>query len=273
MALARASFNPNGYSSLDTEAKPRSLEIVKKGKQRALKFDPKEIDDILANMKHHSEYYIRDLRGDLRTQYNMIVRLVNLLYDTDGYRHLYNLVKKHFGDVDNAKPGTLCAYFAGCLISSHQNKGDKCDVLCAGSLPLPKSLAKGKCGETVILCSYDAKSRRYHFRVLSANNNKNDAIIYMDSGSPDTFRGFTKHEKDKLRGMGIQKVSVNWISEGGDHSDDKIAPKVDLDRLKDIDEPRDETDNNDNNGSDLTALWVILIALAVVIIILFLANR
>lgn len=268
MALARATFDPNGYSSLETDGKPRSLEIVKKGKQRALKFDPNEIDDVLANMKRHSEYHIRDIRGELKKQYNMIVRLVDLLYDTDGYRHLYNLVKKHFGEVDNAKPGTLCAYFAGCLISSHQNRGDKCDVLCAGSLPLPKSLAKGKCGETVILCSYDQKSRRYHFRVLSANNNKPEAIIYMDSGNPDTFRGFTKHEKDRLRGMGIKKVSVNWISE----NKDEIAAKVDLDHLKDLD-ARDDGENDDDNGSDLTALWIILIALAVVIIILFLANR
>lgn len=269
MALARATFNPNGYPSLEDADKQRHLEIVQKGKHRALKFDPKEVDNVLGNMKKHSDYSIRDLSGDLKRQYDMIVRLVDLLYESDGYVHLYNLVKKHFGEIDNAKPGTLCAYFAGCLINSNQG-GGSCDVLCAGSLPLPRNLAKGKCGETVILCTYDGKNRKYHFKILSAGNRKPEAIIYMDSGNPDTFRGFTKHEKDKLKGMGIKKVSVNWVHH---KSESEIAPKIDLDHLKDLDDARDDNDNNDDNGSDLTALWVILVALAIVIVILFLANR
>nr|QBK90419.1 MAG: uncharacterized protein LCPAC103_01000 [Pithovirus LCPAC103] len=271
--LSRSTFDPNEYKSLkvkDNPTKSRSLEIVKKGKHRALKFDRDEIDNVLGNMRKHSAYRIQDLRGDLKKQYDLIVRLVDLLYDTDGYQNLYDLVKKHFGDIDNAKPGTLCAYFAGCLISSNQGKGDKCGVLCAGSLPLPKSITKGKCGETVILCSYNDDHRRYHFRVLSASNAKPEAIIYMDSGKSGTFRGFTKHEKERLRGMGIKRVSINWIKDGKtDHG--KINPKIDLDRIQEFD-GNSGSSSDDDNDTNLTALWVILIAFVIIIIILFLAN-
>jgi len=266
-SLARAKFNPNGYPSLEDSDSHRQLEIVQKGKNRELKFDTAEIDHVLADMRKHSHYYIRDLHGDLKRGYDMIVRLVDMLYESDGYSHLYNLVKKHFGDVDNAKPGTLCAYFAGCLINSNQGGGD-CGVLCAGSLPLPRGVAKGKCGETVILCTYDSKNRRYHFKVLTSGT-KSDAIIYMESGNPNTFKGFSKHEKGKLKGMGIDKISVNWVHH---KSGSKIAPKVEIENLPDLEESH-HGDEDDDSSSDLTALWVILVALGIVIVILFLANR
>lgn len=273
--LARATFVPNDYSSTsakETIGRVRNLEIVKKGKNRAVKFDRNEIDSILSNMKKHSSYRIQDLKGELKKEYDLVIRLVDLLYDTDGYQNLHDLVKKHFGDVDNAKPGTLCAYFAGCLMGD--NQGNKCGVLCSGSMQLPKSLSKGKCGETVILCTYDDHSHRYHFRVLSASDNKSEAIVYMESGTSETFRGFSEHEKSKLKGMGIKKVSINWSR---DHGKKDCNPKIDIDRILVF--KGDFTVNNDNNndddgnsGSDFTFLWIILIVIIIIAIILFLAN-
>jgi len=271
--LTRTTFDPADYGSLtgkENSLRPKNLEIVRKGKHKALKFDQHEIDGIIANMRKHSSYRIRDLNGNLKKQFDTIVKLVDLLYDTDGYQNLYNLVKKHFGDVDNVKPDTLCAYFAGCLISSDHGNADTCGVLCAGSLPLPKSLAKGKCGETVILCSYNDHYHRYSFKVLSVGNDKSEAIIYMDSGKRESFKGFTKKEKDKIRGMGVKKVSINWVD---GKKDIKIGPKVNLDMIQEADRNDGDVDNTDDDNNSNAALWAILFIFIIIVVIFVLASN
>ena len=94
-----------------------SNETVEKGHKNTLKLDLEKIDDLCKKFREKKDLKIRKLSGSDKEDFDEMVSYVHLLHGSSHYSHLYERVKKHFKNVASVKPGTVGAYFAGCMVT------------------------------------------------------------------------------------------------------------------------------------------------------------
>jgi hypothetical protein len=199
---------------------------------------------------------IRNLKGDKDALFKRLVSTVRTLYESpDEYERFHKMVVDEFGESDSVTPGTVRAYFTGCLSKSTVlPKG--CNPVCAGSMPLPRELEgeNSNCEFPIFITSnVNGKT------VITKMNDVEDmskAIVYVDANTPEEFAGFTKSEIDSFVSQGVE--SMRLISKDGTQAfgewEEARSVKV-------------------CEGRELTAggysIWVILAGIAILLLILF----
>jgi len=180
-------------------------------------FDMDKVDAYLAEMRAHSDTKIKSLSPDLLDKYNYLVTNVNLFYSTKEYDKLKSLVTKHFGGIQGMRPGTVAAYFAGCLIKTTMTDRPGCSAVCAGGMP--PSIADAKvsgwqsCPNTVILAEYQHYC--WSFTVTKQGSTNDKSILMVNFTSTNSFPGFNEAEKAKLKAMGVNNVDILGYSNDG----------------------------------------------------------
>lgn len=265
----RSEFKPMKYSNKKNNDKNKSsISITGSNINRQVRYIPDtrniivtkgsdgseviniNIDDIqnrLRRLRSISESSIKDLNGNNLDDFRALVRYTQLLYDTPAYKIMYDQVRQIFGNLpkNSIKPGTIAAYFGGCLIQSTFNNMPGCSVICAGSMPSPiddsitdnqskpieehisrvpepngvtgPTGATGSniditgtgpfCRYTVIWAIYDGTN--YQFTTLHDMPNKEDLIIFVDTNG--TFPGFSDEEKNAINRLGPGQKRVNIV--------------------------------------------------------------
>jgi len=164
--------------------------------------DLSELQALLNRLKNNRALHVQKLNGKNKEDYETLLSHVNMLYNTDEYKVLYDEVSKVFSDIPERqlRPGTVGAYCAGCILKNPE-KG--CSILCNGSLPRPKNTEGLKyCDYPAFWASFD--KGKYEFKGLNKHN-KNEAIIYLESPMPYAL---SHAEKANLANLGITKVKL-----------------------------------------------------------------
>ena len=210
-------FNPKEYSTSSYDNSEEIIpEVVEKGHKNMLNVDLVKFEESCKKFREKKDLKIRKLTGSDKEDFNLMVSYVHLLYGTTYYNQLYDRVKKHFKNVGSVKPGTVGAYFAGCLttVSSHSDSSEGlisgCSISCAGSMPLPQDEEGWSfCDKSVILGEKDTNG--YSFSFIKPANSPEDldpAYLFVESSSLHDFTGFSREEKDYLRDLGCKKVKL-----------------------------------------------------------------
>lgn len=274
------SFNPSKYSdsitqSYDTyETIPTdSIEFKAKGHKNTVKVDVGKFDNLCKKFRGKTENKIKNLNKEDAEDFKLMVSYVHLLYGTSHYSHLYDIVRKYFSDVKTVKPGTIGAYFAGCLVSVESESRDfgestvtaGCTATCAGSMPLPKDEEGWSfCDKAVILA--EKGKRGYVFTVVKEPETEEDlepAYVFVESNNLHDFTGFAKSEKDNLRALGCNKVHlVGYDSKTTNSYDLYGEPK----RLTEI-KHRHVYSGKENKENANLALWIIVVILVLLLLV------
>ena len=235
-------FRPAKYSSwggMDSDMNPLSEfnrsrnHVVEKGSTDVLKIDVNELDKLMANLRRNADTPIRELSDELGKQFRRLISYVSLLYDSSSYNVIYNVVLKHFSNLDRVIPGTIGAYCAGCHVkTSLSSTKPGCSPICAGSMPQNKDDWEF-CKNTVILATYD--NNRFTYTLLKSGETKEDkasAYIFVNYSSHNAFPGFSDAEKNQLKSLGIERVTLNGYKENGREYVELMDGPIEVDDIK-----------------------------------------
>jgi hypothetical protein len=252
-------FDSNSQTSLDV-----SNEMVEKGHKNIIKVDIEKFDDLCKKFKEKKEMKIKNLTGNDKEDFDLIVSYVHLLYGTSHYDTLYEKVKKHFKNVKSVKHGTVGGYFAGCLVTSKdgfKNLDTGCKIGCAGSMPLPKNEDGGSfCDKGVILAEKNLKG--YNFSVVQPGNFNDDSYLFIETNSLNDFAGFSKSEKEDLKALGCKKLKVIGYTSDMTYSEIYENPKsVNEIKHRSVRSYKKKEDNNFGIGIFIIIILIILILL------------
>ena len=219
-------FKQSQFSTSSVSEEPTRVE---KGHKNTLKVDLEKIDDLCKNFRDKQDYKISKLSGMDKEHFDEMVSYVQLLHGTSFYEHLYEKVKKYFGNIRTVKPGTVGAYFAGCMVTSKNSDemSPGCSISCAGSMPLPKDEDGWSfCDKAVIMA--EKGSVGYDFSVVKPAHSEEEmepAYLFVDSKSLHDFSGFSKEEKDQIRAYGCKSVKLVGYGTDMTYSDLYKEPK------------------------------------------------
>lgn len=268
--VQRQSFNPSEFdSSMNEYSEKEDDSIVTKGKKNTLKLDKEEFSEIIANFRKTPHKRIDELNDSESDNFKLIVRYVELLYDTDLYHHLFKIVEDHFSDLESVKPGTIGGYLAGCLIKT-KFPIPGCSPVCANAIPFPKELEKQEqCDQAVILAEKN-DTNGYKFNILKQadiENKDKPTIIHVNVTDVHDWSGFNKDEKEKLRSLGCSNVHIYGYSDDQTRHVDLFGAPINIDDVK------TRNIHKSHERKDNIGFGVILIVIILIIIIALFGYR
>lgn len=251
------SFNPSRYSS-ETDLNV-SDEVVEKGHKNILKVDIDKFEILCKKFRDQKDVKIKNLTGQNKEDFDLVVSYVHLLYGTEYYNTLYDKVKKYFKNV-TGKPGTVGGYFAGCMNNKSGNIESGCSLACAGSMPNPKSEEDWEsCDSTVIMG--EKENGNYVFSVVKPGEDNDSSYVFIESGE---FDGFTQYEKENLKAMGCKNVKLIGYSSDMTYSE-FYKDKRSVDQIK---HRHVKKYSKGKKGDDNTWLVVLVVVFIILLIIL-----
>ena len=289
--LSNRSQSLSQSQSLDTES-PRTSQInLSHQEDRGTRGDRMTVDmhDIrrrLDRLRVLEKHPIRLLIGQSRDDYIALVNITRLLHGSSLYSEYYSEIVQRFGNISSIVPGTVGAYFVGCLppISVLPSSGPSsdqssrltstCSAICADSIPTPDMVENGgsSCSNDVFLAiTTDAG---YDFVPL-VTGNFDHALVFVDG----SFSGFTSAEKAKLRqyaSPSVMTLSIYRVSPDGKRYTDLSQGRLTFDEIP----TRVEMIENFSFGSSGNSSGdtgqsrysrIYLVVIAVLILLIFLA--
>lgn len=159
-----------------------------------------------------ADHAIRKLSGGQKEDFDAVVEFVRLKSTTAEYHEFIKNTRTVF-DKCYATPGTVGAYFAGCLC---QTQLGTCSPSCIGSLQLTGDNIQGA------VCEYQSYIMSLNgegvlFTPLNDVNDKRYALVFIDSHSASSFRGFSDKEKQELNKYGCHVATVIAVAGNADH--------------------------------------------------------
>ena len=198
------------------------------------------------------------LRGQQKEDFQTLVGYTKTLYDTAPYKIYYDEVKSVFGKLSRVYPGTVGAYFAGCIVKPAYKDLKGCSSICAGSMPVaPEDGDTTTCSYPVVFANRKDDGD-YNFVKLHNGTNKDMMIVYVDGNHP--FRGFSQDEKKKLESMGAAKIDVVRFTDQNSDDEEIYNGFLELDSMP--------TRSFYTTFTSSSWLWILLILLIVVIIVI-----
>ncbi len=214
-----------------------------------------ELENKLKNLQKVSKKSIRKLNDNERSDFEYITKYINesqLQKEGLTYEEVHQLILCYFPMNNEAKAGTLEAFFTGCLIRSLGpiDKMKTCDSLCYPGMPLsPNTGAWNTCDSNIILAEYDSEHDKYEFDILYSRSDTSNGVIFLTGAS--NFKGFTKAEKNQLSALGLNNATLVL-----DHNGQQIELNDEPLLISGI---RLRSNNYDQTGSVILILILLLI--------------
>ena len=213
---------------------------------------------------------IRSLDEKDSTVFTRLVTQVHKLYDLpEEYDMLHKMVVEEFGTDADIVPGSIGAYFGGCLAQGNiVPRG--CSPLCAGSMPLTKETN----GENSF-CEYpvyltDGLSGRSIITKMNRVGDSTKALVYVEARDISSFEGFDTGEVDAFTAQGVEEVRL--ISNDSDPVDLMTGDNTWI-SLKDI-KRRDVNDALvlQTSYSSGWAIFGFVLILVLILVVIYLAS-
>ena len=243
----------NGSESSLLDETPKGIE--------SLEVDLDTIGVILSNLRKIESKKVEDLKGADKADFDKIIAYVNMLYDTAAYNALYTKIVDVFGSLKRIKVGTVGAYFVGCIIADSVEGSQNCNAVCASGVPKPKgSDGWSVCDKAVILGTYS--NGAYDFKYMNNIDNKKHSILYVNCGSYSTCPVFKDKDKEALRNMGVELVTLYGYRGNGTESVQMSDTPMSVDELK-------STNSSSSNNPNVVVIGIVVV---VFIMILYLYS-
>lgn len=180
-------------------------QITNKGQgEDVMEVDIEDVRKCLRSLKKAANTPINELKGENKTNFDMIVNYVNCFYTSGNYDSLHRVIREEFADCKTLSPGTVAGYMVGSIASS-----DPCHPIAANAAPASSNYTP--CQEKVLLATHS--NGGYSFTSLNQVESKK-AILYIPEKK---FPGLTPTEKEELREMGISSCHIKVYNNGGKH--------------------------------------------------------
>lgn len=245
-----------------------SVQGISDDPSKSLELNLDDITTTLTELKVNQARFIKALDENLKGKFETIVNIINALYETPAYDFIHERIAKVFSDIKIATPGTVGAYFTGCMLSTNFNGNPGCSAVCASGVPPPKSASTWPfCDKLTIL--YDS-DRVFH--TLNTVNNASEAFVFMPDNLP--FKGFTQAEASQLRALGITKVKLTRYASNGTQYQDIINDFVDLNQTvlqengTKSNDPEPKSTNPKSTDSTATNAAVVILIILLILLIL-----
>lgn len=254
------------------------------GQNGTLKISMVDLRQRLQRLREIHQLNIRTLTGDDKDVFEQITHYVSILYDTEYYPVIHRMITEVFGDLTSVQPGTVGAYFAGCLLNTSFNDKPGCSVICASSAPPPEGTQSWRfCDHCVIWAVYGPDGK-FMFTELNSVPDKTNCYVFIQYDDLKKFPKFSEAEVKALMdyGEGDGKIkNINLVSYSQDGKTYKehfrgfvpldqwplpFRPEVDIEPT-----PLAGLDKGKNTG--LIILLVVLILIALYVGYRFYASR
>lgn len=196
LKMPKKSYRPSQYSN--------SFSIEE---DEIVAYSDKLINDQLIELKKYADTPTSELNPELMNRFKSLVDTVGQSHGKPEYNKLINFINQSFGDWQMVKPGSVGAYFIGCLTTSgvgHLPPG--CAPLCAS---VDK---KWKCKHNVIWTNYDGK--KCSITPLNYDQLHPSTFIFVNN----LYKGFNKKEKDQLNNLNLKNMYlVQYSDDGREH--------------------------------------------------------
>jgi hypothetical protein len=168
----------------------------------------------LLRLRENSGRSIRTLTGQLKDDFQALAYYVQLLYDSSEYEVLFAKIRSIFGDLPNLQPGTVGAYFGGCLNRNPQM--GSCALTCVDAVPPPADNFRF-CDTLVVWAVWNGRS--FGITPINAGSitteNRSRAYIFVEVNNIAQFPGFNAQELAELQRLGITQVQfIHYTSDG-----------------------------------------------------------
>lgn len=161
-------------------------------------------ENVMKKISEYSTYKIEDLSPDIKNLIDEQGRIISICKRIQIYETMIKIIKKYFTN-ETVEPGTVEAFFHGCMISSKFPGNPSCSAVCAGNVPPPhQTPGWERCKENVFLMINGKLDTRLLIKSSS------HAIVHVTEGD---YIGFTKENIELFRDLKITHVSVNIISD------------------------------------------------------------
>jgi hypothetical protein len=184
-------------------------------KQKSIRYSLQSLENILQSLYQYKDTLIRDLGREQKEQFYNLVNFVQILYGTQYYQKLSDMVEKIFSDVTAIKPGTVGTYIMGCVLSKRFSENTTaqdvwyCSPFCLDAIPVNN---QPECNYTVItLIPSQDSGYQFELNKFTTKDNNDKAVIFTEH----PFLGFTPSEKNKLKDFGITQIRVYYITPQG----------------------------------------------------------
>lgn len=210
----------------------------------------------LQRLRANANRNIKSLTGQLKDDFQALAYYVQLLYDSPEYEVLYSRIRTIFGDLTELRPGTIGAYFGGCL-NRNPTMGS-CALTCVDAAP--SSDADFRFCDTLVLWAvWDGRS--YQISPINAgtipNDRRRQAYIFLEVADYGQFPGFTEAEKATIRRFGVEEVQFVRYTQDGRQYQRLSAGFIELDspliRVRGVD-PLGTNGEPVRNGSDVVVV-------------------
>lgn len=168
----------------------------------------------LQRLRANANRNIKSLSGQLKDDFQALAYYVQLLYDSPEYEVLYGKIRGIFGDLEELRPGTIGAYFGGCL-SRNPTMGS-CALTCVDAVPPPDTGFRF-CDTLVLWAVWDGRS--YQISPINASSIPNDrrrqAYVFLELTDYAQFPGFNEAEKTIIARFGVEEIQfVRYTQDG-----------------------------------------------------------
>lgn len=249
-------YEKGSYTNTSTE----TSNIVTSQAGKRISVDFRRTRDILECLSPHGNEQITNLKGELREKFDNILEISKHIHMTSLYSRLFDQVKDVFHDeYPNPIPGTVAAFFIGCIVTGGNFKGPKgCDPRCTGSLPPPSGKKCQKCDQVCLL--YDEKGL-----IRPLNNVKNNNGIGYIVILGKNFKGFTNKDISTFQRKGITNgVTLLHFYDGKYHEQVEIKEMCKLPKCNDREDNHESSDD-----SGIGTVGVVLAILAIIVVLGF----
>ena len=216
-------------------------------KQKSIRYSLQSLENILQSLYQYKDTLIRDLGREQKEQFYNLVNFVQILYGTQYYQKLSDMVEKIFSDVTAIKPGTVGTYIMGCVLSKRFSENTTaqdvwyCSPFCLDAIPVNN---QPECNYTVItLIPSQDNGYQFELNKFTTKDNNDKAVIFTEH----PFLGFTPSEKNKLKDFGITQIRVYYITPQG--FSDIITEWTSIDKIPTA-TPEEIRKANSTNGQD-----------------------
>lgn len=218
--------------------------LIKTDNGHSYKLYRKHLLDTLKELHKFSHLQTSKLNEEQNSLLSSTIEATRILYNT---KALKDLVLKDIQDIFHIKnpiPGTIGAFFVGCLNNDDFTGPIGCNPRCAASLL--NCDEHFNCSDTILILTEN------EFKSLN-NKHTSHAYIYIEDSE---FKDFKSYQISQLKDAGIQSITIIYSNEDGSYKE--ITNELHIDTF--------DCDNNSN----IQAGWIVIIILIIILILFFL---
>ncbi len=203
-----------------------------------------QIREIIQELLRFRHLKIRDLdrlNPTVRKKFNQLIQLIDNIRRSDAYDQIFKIVETETRNCNSIDPGTIGAYFKGCLLPVNFPDNPSCSEVCVSAFQPPDTIdGWSNCGRIVIRVKWNLDPPEDTQINLICKGQPgpdkgNPGYLLIDHTTLSEFPGFSNQEITQIKRLGLTSCKLLSVSSsgreyrdllGGFHSVDNLPSRV-----------------------------------------------